>query len=377
MQRLAVLGILLTALAMPAAPSLAQSKDPVTIGAIEILSGPNNKYGVAIKNGFDLALEEVNKAGGVLGGRPLAITYEDSAGNKEQAINAARQLIGAKKVPLILGPTLSNEMFAVGPVVNGRKIPIVGTSTTANGITAIGPYVFRTSLPEADVVPVTLKTAKDKLGVKKVAVMYGNDDAFTKSAYDVMKAALEKLGIEVLTTETFGSKDADFSAQLTKIKSLNPDAIVASALVEAGSGILLAKKALGFPQSVRVIGGNGLNAPKVGEIAGEAADGTIVGSPWFIGKATPANETFVTAYKAKYTDSPDQFAAQAYDTLKLVAKAITAAGESDPEKIKGALVKTSHEGVMGKLAFTEDRNPADTSGVVVFEMRGGKFQILP
>ncbi len=226
MQRLAVLGILLTALAMPAAPSLAQSKDPVTIGAIEILSGPNNKYGVAIKNGFDLALEEVNKAGGVLGGRPLAITYEDSAGNKEQAINAARQLIGAKKVPLILGPTLSNEMFAVGPVVNGRKIPIVGTSTTANGITAIGPYVFRTSLPEADVVPVTLKTAKDKFGVKKVAVMYGNDDAFTKSAYDVMKAALEKLGIEVLTTETFGSKDADFSAQLTKIKSLNPDAIV-------------------------------------------------------------------------------------------------------------------------------------------------------
>jgi branched-chain amino acid transport system substrate-binding protein len=377
MQRLAVLGILLTALAMPAAPSLAQSKDPVTIGAIEILSGPNNKYGVAIKNGFDLALEEVNKAGGVLGGRPLAIAYEDSAGNKEQAINAARQLIGAKKVPLILGPTLSNEMFAVGPVVNGRKIPIVGTSTTANGITAIGPYVFRTSLPEADVVPVTLKTAKDKLGVKKVAVMYGNDDAFTKSAYDVMKAALEKLGIEVLTTETFGSKDADFSAQLTKIKSLNPDAIVVSALVEAGSGILLAKKALGFPQSVRVIGGNGLNAPKVGEIAGEAADGTIVGSPWFIGKATPANEAFVAAYKAKYTDSPDQFAAQAYDTLKLVAKAITAAGEADPEKIKDALGKTSHEGVMGKLAFTEDRNPADTSGVVVLEMSGGKFQILP
>lgn len=377
MQRLAVLGILLTALAMPAAPSLAQSKDPVTIGAIEILSGPNNKYGVAIKNGFDLALEEVNKAGGVLGGRPLAIAYEDSAGNKEQAINAARQLIGAKKVPLILGPTLSNEMFAAGPVVNGRKIPIVGTSTTANGITAIGPYVFRTSLPEADVVPVTLKTARDKLGVKKVAVMYGNDDAFTKSAYDVMKAALEKLGIEVLTTETFGSKDADFSAQLTKIKSLNPDAIVVSALVEAGSGILLAKKALGFPQGVRVIGGNGLNAPKVGEIAGEAADGTIVGSPWFIGKATPANETFVAAYKAKYTDSPDQFAAQAYDTLKLVAKAITAAGEADPEKIKGALAKTSHEGVMGKLAFTEDRNPADTSGVVVLEMRGGKFQILP
>jgi branched-chain amino acid transport system substrate-binding protein len=371
---IAILGTICAGLALSNATALAQTKDPVTIGAIEILTGPNNKYGVAIKNGFDLALDEVNKAGGVLGGRPLEIAYEDSAGNKEQAINAARQLIGAKKVPLILGPTLSNEMFAAGPVANGRKIPIVGTSTTANGITAIGPYVFRTSLPEADVVPVTLKTAKDKLGVKKVAVMYGNDDAFTKSAYDVMKAALEKLGIEVLTTETFGSKDSDFSAQLTKIKSLNPDAIVVSALVEAGSGILLAKKALGFPGTVRVIGGNGLNSPKVGEIAGDAADGTLVGSPWFIGKSDQANQAFIAAYKAKYGDSPDQFAAQAYDTLKLVAKAITAAGEADPEKIKDALAKTSHEGVMGKLSFNAERSPADTSGVVVLEMRGGKFQ---
>jgi len=366
-------GILCAALALPGTPALSQGNEPVTIGAVEILTGPNNKYGIAIKNGFDLALDEVNKAGGVLGGRPLQIAYEDSAGNKEQAINGMRQLIGATKVPLILGPTLSNEMFAAGPVANARKIPIIGTSTTANGVTAIGPYVFRTSLPEADVVPVTLRTAKEKLGVKKVAVMYGNDDAFTKSAYDVMKAALEKLGIEVLTTETFGSKDSDFSAQLTKIKSLNPDAIVVSALVEAGSGILLAKKALGFPASVRVIGGNGLNSPKIGEIAGDAADGTLVGSPWFIGKADPANQAFVAAFKAKYGTDPDQFAAQAYDTLKLAAKAIAAAGAPDPEKIKDALATTSHEGVMGKLSFNAERSPADTSGVVVLEMQGGKF----
>ena len=98
------------------------------------------------------------------------------------------------------------------------------------------------------------------------------------------EAALADLNIEVLTTETFGAKDTDFSAQLTKIKSLNPDAIVVSALADAGAGILLAKQALGFPASVRVIGGNGLNSPKVLEIAGAAADGLLVGSPWFVGK---------------------------------------------------------------------------------------------
>jgi branched-chain amino acid transport system substrate-binding protein len=355
--------------------SAAHAQTPITIGAIEILTGPNNKYGIAIKNGFDLALEEVNKAGGVLGA-PLAIAYEDSAGNKDQALNAARQLIGARKVPLILGPTLSNEMFAVGPVAVERKIPIVGTSTTANGITAIGPYVFRTSLPEADVIPVTLRTAKEKLGVKRVAVMYGHDDAFTKSAYDVMKAAIEKLGLETVTTETFGSKDTDFSAQLTKIKSLNPDAIVVSALVEAGAGILLAKKQLGIPDSVRVIGGNGLNSPQVPQVAGAAANGTLVGSPWFIDKQDEANKSFVARYQAKYNMAPDQFAAQAYDTLFIVAKAITAAGEANPQKIRDALGKVTHNGVMGPFSFTADRDPADTSGVVVIEMKDGKFQIF-
>jgi branched-chain amino acid transport system substrate-binding protein len=374
LKKLTALAALPLAASIWSAAALAQSKEPVTIGAIEILTGPNNKYGIAIKNGFDLALDSVNKNGGVLGGRPLAIAYEDSAGNKDQAINAARQLIGRSKVPLILGPTLSNEMFAAGPVANERKIPIVGTSTTANGITAIGPYVFRTSLPEADVVPVTLKTAQQKLGIKKVAVMYGNDDAFTKSGYDVMKGALEKLGIETLTTETFGSKDTDFSAQLTKIKSLNPDAIVVSALVEAGSGILLGKKALGFPEKVRVIGGNGLNAPKVMEIAGDAANGTLVGSPWFVGKSDPASQKFVDAYKAKYNMEPDQFAAQAYDTLFIVAKAMNDAGAAEPEKIKDALGKVKYTGVMGPFAFTANRDPAETSGVVVIEMHDGKFR---
>jgi branched-chain amino acid transport system substrate-binding protein len=348
----------------------------VTIGAIEILTGPNSRYGVAIKNGFDLALDEVNKAG-ILGGKKLVVQYEDSAGNKDQAVNAARKLIGIGKVPLILGPTLSNEMFAAGPVANEKKVPIVGTSTTAVGITGIGPYVFRTSLPEADVIPVTLKTAQAKFGIKKVAVMYGNDDAFTKSGYDVFKASLEKLGIETLTTETFGGKDSDFSAQLTKIKSLDPDAIVVSALVEAASGILLEARSLGIDQKIRFIGGNGFNSPKLGEIAGDAADGTLVGSPWFIGKTDPANQKFVQDFRAKYKDDPDQFAAQAYDTLHIVAQAIDKAGAADSEKIKTALQATKYAGVMGPFSFSDSRDPADTSGVVVLEMKGGKFQILP
>ncbi len=268
------------------------------LGAIEILTGPNSRYGIAIQRGFDLALADINKAAACSAAARSPSSTRISAGAKEQALNAARKLIGRDKVPLILGPTLSNEMFAAGPVANERKVPIVGTSTTANGITAIGPYGFRTSLPESDVIPVTLKTAKDKFGIKRVAVMYGNDDAFTKSAYDVMKASLEKLGIETLTTETFGAKDSDFSAQLHQDQGAEPGRYRAvGAGRGAASGIELQARQLGIPDKVFFIGGNGLNSPKARRHRGKAADGTLVGSPWFIGKPDAANQAFVNALR--------------------------------------------------------------------------------
>ncbi len=352
----------------------AQASGPIQIGAIEILSGPNAAYGTAIRAGLELALEEVNAKGTL--GRPIALTIEDSAGNKDQAINAARKLVGRDKVVAIIGPTLSNEMFAVGPVVNERRIPIIGTSTTAAGITDIGPYVFRTSLPESDVIPVTIAAAKAR-GVKTIALMYANDDAFAKSGFDTMKAAAEKAGLQILTIESFGSKDTDFSAQLTKVKGLKPDAIGISALVEPVSGVLLQARQLGFGKETLFIGGNGSNSPKLGEIAGPAADGLLVGSPWFIAKPDAQNQAFVTKFRAKYNKDPDQFAAQAYDCLYILAEAITRAGAADPEKIKDALLATKYSGVMGPFTFTPGRDPASTEGVVVLAMQGGTFGVAP
>ncbi len=367
-----LLGVSLLAVSSPA---FAQASGPIQVGAVEILSGPSAAYGTAIRAGLELALDEINQKG-ILGGRKIQLTVEDSAGNKDQAINAARKLVGRDKVVVVIGPTLSNEMFAVGPVVNERKIPIIGTSTTAAGITDIGPYVFRTSLPESDVIPVTLARAKAR-GVKTIALMYANDDAFSKSGFDTMKAAAEKAGLTILATESFSGKDTDFSAQLTKIKALKPDAIGISALVEPVSGVLLQARQLGFGKETLFVGGNGSNSPKLGEIAGVASDGLLVGSPWFIGKNDAANTAFVAAFKAKYNKDPDQFAAQAYDCMHIVADAITRAGAADPEKIKEALQSTKFNGVMGPFTFSPGRDPASTEGVVVLVMQGGKFVVAP
>ncbi len=214
--------------------------------------------------------------------------------------------------------------------------------------------------------------------MKTIALMYANDDAFSKSGFDTMKAASREGGAEHRSTiESFGSKDTDFSAQLTKIKGLKPDAVGISALVEPVAGVLLQARQLGFGKETQFIGGNGSNSPKLGEIAGAAANGLIVGSPWFIGKDDPANKRFVADFHKKYGRDPDQFAAQAYDTMHIVAAALDRAGGTENDKLREALLATKYDGVMGPFTFTDHRDPGSTEGVVVLMMQDGKFVIAP
>ncbi len=354
---------------------VAASDEPtVKVGAIEDLSGPTARYGVAIKQGFELAAEQINAQGGVIGGRQIEFLVEDAAGQKDQAVNAAKKLLARDKVVALLGPTLSNEMFAAGPVAVERQIPIIGTSVTAAGITDMGDWVFRTSLPEADVAPAALANAKKVFGLKKVALLYANDDAFSKSGFDVFKKAATDAGLDIADIESFSQNDTDFSPQLTKIKSLNVDALVVSALVEPASGVVLQARQLGM--TMPILGGNGFNSPKLVEIAGKAAEGVLVGSPWFVDKPQADNVAFVAAYRAKYDQDPDQFAAQAYDTMFILAEALNRAGSTDAGRLHEALMATDHVGIMGPFQFSPHRDPATASGVVTLVVRDGKFQIL-
>jgi branched-chain amino acid transport system substrate-binding protein len=238
----------------------------------------------------------------------------------------------------------------------------------------MGSYIFRDSLPESAVIPNTIKITKEKLGYKKVALMYGDDDAFTKSGYDVFKKALGDNGVTILTTETFKKGDTDFSAQLTKIKSLKPDAMVISALAEEAAGIMGQARQLGIPDSVTFIGGNGFNSPQLAKLAGKAAEGAISGAAWFISSSAPGNQDFVAAYKAKFGSDPDQFAAQSYAGFHILANAIKMAGSADSTAIRDALLKTKDfASVLGKFSFTENREPVHTPVVQV--VKDGKFAL--
>jgi branched-chain amino acid transport system substrate-binding protein len=357
----------------------------VKLGVAEALSGPAAKYGVAIKNGFTLAADEVNAKGGVNGDKLVLVT-EDEQGKKEEAINAFKKLIFQDKVLLVFGPTLSNSAFAADPIANAAKVVAFGTSNTADGITAMGPFTYRNSVMEADVLPVTVRAAVKHFGIKKVAVIYGNDDAFTKSGYDVFKATLEHQKIPVTNTEAYAKGDVDFKAQLTKIKASNPDAIVCSCLAEEAANIILQTRTLGMKQPF--IGGNGLNSPKLFEIAKDAGDNTVMGSPWSSENLTPANKAFITAYKAKFGSDPDQFAAQAYDALHIVAaglKNVKLSGNlaNDRVALRDALAGVKIEGATGKFAFRkapavagkEVGYDADQEAIVNIA-KGGKFVLL-
>ncbi|MDB4895217.1 MAG: ABC-type branched-chain amino acid transport system, periplasmic component [Firmicutes bacterium] len=355
----------------PAPAATNTNKDPIKLGAVFILTGPSAGYGVSQQAGLKVALAEINAAGGI-NGHQLDVQIEDSAGDKDKAINATQKLIDKDNVLAIIGPTLSAEMFAAGPVATQKGVPILGVSNTANGITAIGNYVFRNSLPEEGVLPTVVKTAKDKAKVANAALLFDNQDDFSKSGGDVFKAAMDKEGIKIVDTETFGTKDNDFGAQIDKALAAKPDGIFISSLYPAGSQLLIQLRAKGYKGPV--FGGNGFNSPKVFEIANNASENLTVGSPWFSGATTPEATKFIDAYK-KANDGkvPDQFAAQAYDGLKLMAKAIEKANTTtNRDKVRDALAGiTDYVGATGKFAFDKDRNPVQAP--FVLQIQGGKY----
>ena len=357
----------------------------VRLGVAAALTGPVAKYGVPIRNGFTLAAEEVNAKGGV-NGHLLVLVVEDEQAKKEEAINVFKKLIFQDKVLAIFGPTLSNSAFAADPIANQAKVVVFGTSNTANGITDMGPWTFRNSIMEADVLPVTVREAVKKFKIKKVAVLYGNDDAFTKGGYDVFKVVLEAQNIPVTNTETFARGDVDFRAQLTKIKAQNPDAIVCSALAEEAANIILQARNLGI--TVPFVGGNGFNSAKLFEIAKAAADNTIMGGPWAAESSSARNKGFVAAYTRKYGAEPDQFAAQAYDALYILAQALkivklTGSLEKDRQALRDALPSVKLEGATGSFTFRKAPAKAgvDTGydarqDAHIFIAKGGKFVLM-
>jgi branched-chain amino acid transport system substrate-binding protein len=370
MKRLWLL-VLLPLLATAAWSAPAQ---PVKVGLAVGITGDIAVYGDPIRNGFLLAFKQINAAGQV----KVDPILEDTGGGRDGAVNVFQKFIARDQVAAILGPVLSSQAFAADPLAVQAGVPVVGVSNTAKGIVQIGATVFRVSAPESVQIPKSIAVAKKVLNLSRVAVLYDNADDFTISGYRTFVDELQKNGIAIADTITFARGDSDFSAQLTKAKAANPQAIVVSALAREGTLLLIQARNLGI--TVPFIGGNGFNDTNIITRAGPAAEGLIVGTAWVPSAPSAVNLKFYGAYRDEYRREPNQFAAQAYTGAEVVSEAIRRAGLTGTEPVAEQRTKIAQalhtiknlDTPLGRISIGDDRDVIQPRTYVAV-VRGGRF----
>jgi branched-chain amino acid transport system substrate-binding protein len=368
------LSVLLIAAAIVAPAAWAAQTQPIKVGLAVGITGDISVYGEPIRNGFQLAFRQISERGTA----KIDPILEDTGGTRDGAINVFQKFIQRDQVAAILGPVLSSQAFGADPLAVQAGVPVVGVSNTAKGIPEIGPTVFRVSAPEAVQIPKSIAVAKKTLNLQRVVVLYDNADDFTVSGYRTFAEELQKNGIQIADTITFGRGDNDFSAQLTKAKAANPQAIVVSALAREGTLLLIQARNLGI--TATFIGGNGFNDTNIITRAGAAAEGLIVGTAWVPSAPSAVNLKFYSSYRDTYKREPNQFAAQAYAGAQVVAEAIARANLTGGEDIKVQRTRITDalktiknfETPLGRIGITAGRD-VDQPRTYVAVVRGGRF----
>lgn len=345
------------------------AKNAAKIGFTAALTGGVAAYGKSEEEGVRLAVEEINKKGDF----PIDLLVEDTKAVPADSMNATKKLI-QEKVSLIIGPMTSNEAKAAGPIIQNAKVPSLEISVTAENITDIGDCIFRNSVPESKNIPQTVKKTHKLLGYKTAAILYAHDNEQHVTAQKYFQKTMEEEGVQVIDVETFGSKDSEYSAQLTNIQHKAPDVIVVCSYYQEGSRILKKMREMGMDQPV--LGDNGFVSPELGKMAGAAADNVYVSSMWSADRKDEKVQKFVENYTKAYGRAPDQFAASAYDGVYMAMDAMRRAGTTtDHKKIRDALAQMKDfKGVCGTFSFDEKRDPV--VDLILMKMQDGKFGVV-
>lgn len=324
-----------------------KEEDAIKIGAILPLTGDASDYGIKSKNGIDLALEEINKQGGV-NGQQIKIIYEDDRLEPKEGLNAFNKLSNVDNVPCIIGPISSGVVLTIAPETNKKKIVILSTYASNYKITEAGDYIFRI-YPSDALQGKTDSEFADSMGWKDGAILYINSD-YGVGLKNVFKKRFQELGNKILIEEGFNQGDTDFRSQLEKIKRSHTSFIFMPGNAKEMALILVQAKQLGIKQ--KFIATDSFLESTVSEIAGNAAQGVYYSVPLENHDSTYQN--FVKRFNAKYKINPGLLEALGYDGMKILALAISKGGYSS-EGIKNALYSISgYKGATGDITF--DKN---------------------
>ncbi|MDE0014304.1 MAG: ABC transporter substrate-binding protein [Candidatus Poribacteria bacterium] len=330
----------------PATPQIEDESSEISIGVVLPLTGHVAATGQLMKQGFALAIDEINKAD--VSKARLQFIFEDGMGTPEGAVKAFNKLIHTERVAAILGPSTSSATQAAFPIAQENEIVALSPTAGASGLTEIGDFVFRIPGTTKAAIATGIKTTHAKLGYQRVATLYDNTDFFSTDQDMTLREVFAANGIEGLTPETFQTGDTDFSSQLTRIKALNPDVIFVSALPPEKPGILIQARHLGITVPIIISSLTDLEI----DAAGPAAEGAITFTNWTTADDTPGNQAFVQNYSEMFGKEPNGFAMVSYASVYILAEAIKNAESTDAISIRDALANISNfDTVFGKFSF--------------------------
>lgn len=323
-----------------ATPAMAQSE--VTIGASAPLTGPRANLGRYFRQGVDLAVSEINKSGGVLG-KPLKVVYEDDqADNPNVAINAVNRLVKVDQVTAFFGPHFTVAQMATQKIYCGKAVSITGA--TGDLVTKSGcKTVIRTRASDSLQARALVEYARSTLKINKIGVISINDDFGNAGAERVLKA-LSDAGIKPVDVETHNPEEQDFSAQLGHMKNAGAELVIL--WTHDTESALIVRQARQFGLDMKFAGSTSLSQPEFLKLAGSAAEGAISSSDFVPTNPEPATQNFVKKYEAATKTPAELYAAEYYDSVYLLAKAINQAGSTDPQRIREAFGKISYKGIL-------------------------------
>ena len=339
----------------------------IKIGGIGPLTGSAYTYGNSVKEGASLLEKEINDAGGI-NGKKIEFIFEDDGATPDGAMQAFNKLVDKDGVVAILGGVTSGATLAIAKNSTERQIPMITPTGTEPSITNEGgEYMFRGCFIDSFQGEILAKYTKENLNKKTAAVLYNAGSDYSIGIAKAYKETLEKNGGTVVEYLSYNDGDTDFKAQLTKIKSSNPDVIVLPDYYNVVG--LIAKQARDISITSQLLGGDGWESEELVNIGGEAVNGAIYINHYYSGDTSEIVKNFVDSYKKEYNKEPDSFAALGYDSAKILVEAIKNANSTDGATIKDELSKIELESVTGKISFNVERSAI--KGAAVIKLEGG------
>lgn len=349
-----------------------KADETIKIGFLGGKTGNHAHYGIETLKGMQMAVEDINKAGGI-NGKKLEIIEGDHGSNSSEAANVTQKLI-TQKVSAIVGDPTTGITKAAAAICQPAKVVLMSAGAVGTGVVEIGDYIYRDTLLDSVAAPAVTKYLAEDLKWKKVALVTTTGLAYSESLTAIFKPALAKYGIEIVAEQSIMEKDTNFSAQVTNLSKKQFDGLIFTGYYTEGALFMKEMRKQGLNQVM--VGGDGLLGKELYQMGEKAVEGSMVYTGFeSTDSAEGKTKEFIDKYKAKFNAKPDMFAAQGYDAVMLVADAMKAAGSSDPSKFKEKLAQTKDwKGVTGTITFDEKREPIK-SPVYLLEVKNSQFAV--